>query len=156
MIDAILNLFQRGGSIMVVLAAVGLALGFLLIERLWAVETEIQALETKRAASSAPRHDGAALAGLRRLALIRACVIIAPLLGLLGTVNGMIATFQSILAGGYLVEMSNGISQALLSTQYGLVIAVPGLLAERWLMKRMDKLNCLIQSAPPTDQRTQS
>ena len=60
--------------------------------------------------------------------------MIAPLLGLLGTVMGMIETFDSLSdmalfssSGG----IAGGISQALITTQIGLVIAIPGLLFER-------------------------
>lgn len=71
--------------------------------------------------------------------LIRSLVAIAPLLGLLGTVNGMIETFSSLgtmsmhsQSGG----VAGGVSEALLSTQIGLVIAVPALLFGRVLDRR--------------------
>lgn len=71
--------------------------------------------------------------------LTRSCVIVAPLLGLLGTVTGMIETFVSLkdmslhaASGG----VSGGISQALLTTQMGLVVAIPGLIADRMLRAR--------------------
>lgn len=78
--------------------------------------------------------------GARRHAvLVRGLVSVAPLLGLLGTVSGMIETFQSLgsmtlfsQSGG----VAGGVSEALLSTQVGLVIAVPGLLLGRALDRR--------------------
>ena len=70
-------------------------------------------------------------------------VAIAPLLGLLGTVGGMIETFKGI-GGSELFSQSGGvaggIAQALLTTQMGLVVAVPGILLARILDKRADKL----------------
>ena len=81
------------------------------------------------------------------MGMIRACIIIAPLLGLLGTVTGMIDSFDSILHGGYVTAMSRGICKALLTTQYGLAIAAPGLLAEQVLLRRLDKLENLRQAA---------
>lgn len=62
----------------------------------------------------------------------------APLLGLLGTVTGMIHTFQliTIFGTGDARSLSSGISEALITTQVGLVIAVPALLAHAYLMRR--------------------
>lgn len=68
----------------------------------------------------------------------RACIVSAPLLGLLGTVDGMITTFNG-LQSMQLVSASGGIafgiSRALITTQLGLCIAAPGLLIDRYLHK---------------------
>lgn len=73
---------------------------------------------------------------------ISAVTTIAPLLGLLGTVMGMIETFE-VLAGQSNQTIhsgiSTGISKALLTTQFGLVISVPGLLISRLLNKLEEK-----------------
>ncbi len=70
-------------------------------------------------------------------------VMIAPLLGLLGTVSGMIETFDSLgdmslfsQSGG----IAGGISQALFSTQLGLAVAVPGMVVGRILDRRQRSL----------------
>ena len=76
----------------------------------------------------------------RGLLVIRTMVAAAPLLGLLGTVNGIITTFQGIELGAQSELMSAGIGQALKTTQYGLTIAAPGLLAERILTRRSEFL----------------
>ena len=62
----------------------------------------------------------------------------APLLGLLGTVSGMISTFGSIalFGAGDARALSSGISEALVTTQCGLVVAVPGLLAGHFFKSR--------------------
>lgn len=62
----------------------------------------------------------------------------APLLGLLGTVEGMIETFRVISASGTseAKSLSTGISQALITTQTGLVVAVPGLVLGNFLRRR--------------------
>lgn len=64
------------------------------------------------------------------LGLIKLISAVAPLLGLLGTVTGMIATFQSItlFGTGDPKLMAGGISQALVTTVLGLVVAIPTLL----------------------------
>lgn len=63
---------------------------------------------------------------------------IAPLLGLLGTVTGMIHTFQlvTIFGSGDAKLLSGGISEALITTKYGLIIAVPVLLVHAALARR--------------------
>jgi biopolymer transport protein ExbB len=68
------------------------------------------------------------LPGLERgIALIKVLAVIAPLLGLLGTVTGMIETFQSItlFGTGDPKLMAGGISQALVTTVLGLTAAIP-------------------------------
>ena len=63
---------------------------------------------------------------------------IAPLLGLLGTVGGMIKTFTVIaeFGTGNAKALAGGISEALLTTQTGLVVAVPGLFMAAFLTRR--------------------
>ena len=62
-----------------------------------------------------------------RVNSIKLIATIAPLLGLLGTVIGMIATFQSIqlFGTGDPKLMAGGISQALVTTMLGLIVAAP-------------------------------
>lgn len=66
----------------------------------------------------------------RFLVLIKIISAVAPLFGLLGTVTGMIVTFQAIVlfGTGDPTVMANGISQALVTTVLGLVVAIPTLL----------------------------
>jgi biopolymer transport protein ExbB len=67
---------------------------------------------------------------------------ISPLLGLLGTVTGMMRTFKAItLAGvGNPAAMAGGISEALITTAAGLLVAIPALVAYRYLRGRVDAL----------------
>ncbi|MCE7915482.1 MAG: MotA/TolQ/ExbB proton channel family protein [Nitrosomonas sp. PRO4] len=75
--------------------------------------------------------------------LVRVIVLIAPLLGLLGTVSGMIETFRSLSTmtlhsqtGG----IAGGIAEALFTTQMGLTVAVPGLLAHSMLNRKQHQI----------------
>ncbi|MBX3617818.1 MAG: MotA/TolQ/ExbB proton channel family protein [Nitrosomonas sp.] len=75
--------------------------------------------------------------------LVRAVILIAPLLGLLGTVIGMIETFDSLAtmtlhsqSGG----IAGGISQALFTTQMGLTVAIPGLLVHSILKRKQHQI----------------
>lgn len=77
--------------------------------------------------------------GLPALAIFAA---VSPLLGLLGTVTGMIETFQviTLFGAGDPRLMSGGISQALITTQLGLSVAIPLLLIHSFLQGRVDTL----------------
>lgn len=78
----------------------------------------------------------------RFLSFIAILAGVAPLLGLLGTVTGMIATFDAItvFGSGQPRLMAGGISEALITTVTGLVIAIPVLLLHNYLSSRSDKL----------------
>ena len=71
---------------------------------------------------------------------LEVAVICSPLLGLLGTVSGMMTTFDSLGDQSLLSQASlgvaAGISEALFSTQLGLMISIPGLLFGRLLQRR--------------------
>jgi len=140
--------FADGGYTMIALSVLAVVLLFLILERFLATGAGIRKLALRGPQPGLESADAVRLAGLRRVGLIRACIVIAPLLGLLGTVTGMIDTFESILRGGYIAEMSDGIRKALLTTQYGLTIAAPGLIAERILLNRIEKLSRLARMSP--------
>jgi biopolymer transport protein ExbB len=76
----------------------------------------------------------------RGLAMLAVFGAVAPLLGLLGTVTGMIETFRVITLHGTGDPklMSGGISEALVTTEIGLAIAIPVMLAHTWLKRRAD------------------
>ncbi|MBR9813472.1 MotA/TolQ/ExbB proton channel family protein [bacterium] len=78
----------------------------------------------------------------RMLGLLKLLAGVAPLLGLLGTVTGMIATFQSItlFGTGDPKLMAGGISQALVTTVLGLVVAIPLLFLHSLLSGRSRSL----------------
>jgi len=93
---------------------------------------------------------------------------ISPLLGLLGTVGGMILTFQVIEQQGAseVAALAGGISQALITTFAGLSVGIPALVANRYVLARVDSLlidleevalgvvNLLSQPAPPGGEAT--
>lgn len=75
--------------------------------------------------------------------LIKTIVTVAPILGLLGTVVGMIETFDSLgdmklfsQSGG----IAGGISQALFTTQLGLAVAIPGLIVKGFLDRKQRRI----------------
>lgn len=74
--------------------------------------------------------------------IISVFAAVAPLLGLLGTVTGMIATFDIItqFGTGDPKLLSGGISEALITTEFGLIVAIPLLLVGNLLASRGDRI----------------
>ena len=145
MVERTLEYLRQGGWVMVPLATVSVVMWTLIFDRARALRTlrsgdglrarllaEYEAQRTGR-----PLADRAVLracAGrLRRdldryLGVVLVLAAVAPLLGLLGTVLGMIQTFNVIAAfgTGNARAMAGGISVALVTTQTGLLVAIPG------------------------------
>lgn len=84
---------------------------------------------------------------LRSLEVIAA---LAPLLGLLGTVLGMIEAFQALQAAGAQVDpsiLSGGIWEALLTTAVGLAVAIPAIIALNWLERVIERFRHRLEDA---------
>ncbi|HET8698589.1 MAG TPA: MotA/TolQ/ExbB proton channel family protein [Gammaproteobacteria bacterium] len=99
----------------------------------------------KEAVEDAGRH---AVHGLERyLSPLGTIAAISPLLGLLGTVSGMIRAFTAITTQGVgnPTVLAGGISEALVTTAAGLAVAIPSLIAYRYLRNRVDGLVVLIE-----------
>ncbi len=144
-----------GGIMMPAMLAVSLVLYHLIGLRAWALygppaqrfsATRMPAADLPAGPAAAWAEHAAALAVeaelSRALGVIRALIAALPLLGLLGTVTGMIATFAALgtaqaATGGIGVRLaaSGGIGMALTATQYGMALAVPAMVCE-WLLRR--------------------
>lgn len=75
---------------------------------------------------------------------------LSPLLGLLGTVLGMITAFQQMEGAGNQVDpsvLSGGIWQALLTTAVGLAVAIPVVTMHSWLERKVERISNLINDA---------
>jgi len=88
----------------------------------------------------------------KRLNLLSLVGMISPLLGMTGTVTGMIRSFNEIAgaagAGGASTQAAaGGISEALITTATGLLIALPALVAHNLLVRRIDKFTLEIEAA---------
>jgi len=90
------------------------------------------------------------LSGLRRdLLLLGALTAAAPLVGLLGTVVGMMATFEGVSeqGSGAIDSVAGGISTALLTTQFGLVVAIPGVFGVARLQRLLVRCRVMVDQA---------
>jgi biopolymer transport protein ExbB len=81
---------------------------------------------------------------LKKFAIMVGTIIgVSPLLGLLGTVTGMIETFDSLTDNALFSQsggVAGGISQALLTTQVGLAVAIPGILVQGVLSRKQRQI----------------
>jgi biopolymer transport protein ExbB len=96
------------------------------------------------------RKTEALAADVRRgMSIIASVGSIAPFVGLLGTVFGIITAFQGIAkeGSGGLGAVSMGISEALYETALGLVVAIPAVLAFNWLSAQADALLLALEQA---------
>ena len=82
----------------------------------------------------------------RRIRFLAILVSISPLMGLLGTVMGMLTTFDglTLYAGRTLDLVAAGISEALITTQTGLMIAIPGMVLLYMVQRRRNHLQILL------------
>lgn len=78
----------------------------------------------------------------KNLPLLNTIGNISPLLGLLGTIMGMITAFEAIAVSGVGDPklVAGGISQALVTTATGLIVAIPTIVLYRYLARRADRL----------------
>ena len=83
----------------------------------------------------------------RRLSMLGTIATISPLLGLLGTVVGMITAFTGLTetSGANPDLLAAGISQALITTAFGLLIAVPGLVLHKYFEQKVNYLLITLQ-----------
>jgi biopolymer transport protein ExbB len=84
----------------------------------------------------------------RDLKVMKVCIAAAPLFGLLGTVTGMLGTFGALATGSggekTMAAVAKGISEALITTETGLVVALPGLFFQYQLRRQKDRFDAFL------------
>jgi biopolymer transport protein ExbB len=163
--DAVVVLWGQGGPLMgpiTLLAFViylgSLALWFRLLSHPMASRSGVESLAQSGKAlaktglwpeGSLPTAKGWALlredtdrSFQRRVRMLGQFTKAAPLLGLLGTVGGMLSTFEGMKGLGLSQseDMAAGISMALITTQYGLLVAIPGMVLLTMIRSRMARI----------------
>jgi len=143
-VDSLRSFMDAGGPVLWVVAGMATLIGFLVFERYWytylVYPAEIRQIvqDWQRLKPVSAWHAQRIRASLvseceiklrRNLPLIKGFVALCPLLGLLGTVTGMIDVFDvvAIMGTGNTRAMASGISRATIPTMAGLVVALPGL-----------------------------
>ncbi|QBG48315.1 MotA/TolQ/ExbB proton channel family protein [Verrucomicrobia bacterium S94] len=151
MMGTVLLWFKAGGPWLYIIGALGLLLFILLFERgcealspYWKPDRRKQAWKNLLDTEYCDWKRGDALEDLlarekKRLTagttLIAGLVQVLIMLGLLGTVSGLMSAYQAQTGG-----MEGGIDKALLTTQYALVLAIPGMFFHRIWKRRSDLL----------------
>ena len=160
-LNSVLNLIDSGGDVLWLILIVSVCLWTLICERLiffrfvfpelqkqWINEWLQNGSSNHRVAFYIKRYilSEAKISMEKSLSIIKMLIAICPMLGLLGTVIGMIQVFDvmAVTGNGNARSMAAGISQATISTMAGMVIAISGLYFYRLIEKYIhDKLHQL-------------
>ncbi len=144
-VAAVRAFVERGGDVLILIAVVTFLMWTLMLERFWYFKV-IQPREARRveeAWRARSDHDSWFANQVRRLMVsemridlhhsvdaIKTLVALCPLLGLLGTVTGMIEVFDvmAIAGSGNTRAMATGVSKATIPTMAGMVAALSGLI----------------------------
>jgi biopolymer transport protein ExbB len=120
---------EVGGGVLVVITVAIIAMWSLIFERFWYF-WRVRGQELPHSAHVQGTHRDRVLGEMsRRLPMIRALISVCPLLGLLGTVLGMIEVFEvtALTGAGNVRAIASGVSRATITTMAGLVASLSGL-----------------------------
>ncbi len=155
-IDAVSLFMQRGGPVLWFIAWLLLIKWSLIFERIWYLNTTHKANVKNTLAEWNARSDTKSWSAHQirtmmiskisldvrnTLPIIEVLVTICPLLGLIGTVTGMINVFfvMAVTGGGDAKSMAGGVSMATIPTMAGMVGAISGIFASNYLKAKVDR-----------------
>lgn len=144
-VKSLTDLFSQGGPVMLFIAAASVLAWYLALRTWWRVRCHLIAIERIESDPAPAGWPGRFVAETQAMRLehslwvLGALAVILPLLGLLGTVLGMLASFNVIQfhGTGHPRLLARGIGQALMTTQAGLWTAVPVLFFHHILRDRV-------------------
>jgi len=154
--EAIRDFLELGGDVLLLIGLLLIVMWVLIVERLFyfygghrrMVNAAIERWENRAERRSwyAHRVREALISEVklqinRSLPMIQALVALCPLLGLLGTVTGMVAVFEvmAVAGTGNPRSMAAGVSQATVPTMAGMVAALSGVFMSFWLQRKADR-----------------
>ena len=146
---ALLVLFERGGPVMIAIITLSVVLYsrcFLLLMTLRQSRRKLRQTSPRRLEEFAAlrrMQNGVHEAFRQQRVALSAMIAAAPLLGLLGTVSGLVRTFESLSsrAGQNSMEgLAGGISEALVNTAAGLAVAIPSLFAYNYFTGKKEAI----------------
>jgi len=146
---------ETGGPVLLVILAVVFVMWTLILERYWYLRTAHRAAVRALVGSWESRDDQTSwyaaqvrragisrvvMALRRNVPMIKTLVALCPLLGLLGTVTGMIEVFEvmAVSGSGNTRAMASGVSRATIPTMAGMVAAISGFIFGYRLERRAD------------------
>lgn len=153
MMNSIREFIDTGGQVLTVIAGVICLMWFLIFERLYfflgtykRMRDHIIQTWNLREDKSSWNAEQIRIANVSRIteqlsknvALIQSLVVLCPLLGLLGTVTGMIEVFDvmAISGSGNARSMASGVSKATIPTMAGMVGSLSGVFMVTWLQRK--------------------
>ena len=152
---AIITFLERGGPVLPLIATLTFVMWTMIFERFWFFRTEFKTIvnstiqewegrEERRSWSAHAIREAMISQASEKirgtLPLIQTCVALAPLLGLMGTVTGMVAVFDAMATqGGNARSMASGVSMATIPTMAGMVASLSGVLATTFLQGKVDR-----------------
>jgi biopolymer transport protein ExbB len=151
--EAIVAFMERGGDVLYLILIVTFLMWMLIIERLWyfravyrkEARTVLEAWEARRERKSWYAHKirNAMVSEVSEnlnqgVLLIKTLVAVCPLIGLLGTVTGMIEVFDvmAVLGSGNARAMASGVSKATIPTMAGMVAALSGVFMSTYIERK--------------------
>ena len=155
-VESIRDFMDLGGPVLYLIALLLLVMWTMILERIFyfrgahkhAVKSAIKEWESRSErrswAARQVREELVSSVAVRmreNLPMIQACVALAPLFGLLGTVTGMIEVFQVMAINGTsnARAMAGGVSRATVPTMAGMVAALSGLFLSFWLQRKYEQ-----------------
>ncbi len=158
---ALLELYTKGGSVMIAIVGLSVVLYascFHLLLSLYAERRRLARATRAQLPALRRRQQEMRDTFRQKRVVLGAMIAAAPLLGLLGTVSGMMKTFESLAdrVGEKSMEgLAHGISEVLVATESGLAVAIPALLlvylAHRAVhrnLQRLDRLAGTMEGSP--------
>ena len=155
-LETIRDFIELGGNVLFIIGLLTLFMWALIIERIVylrvghrkTVKAAVQIWEGRNDHSSWNAHQirsrlvsitGRAIE--KNIGLIQTCVALCPLLGLLGTVTGMVEVFEvmAISGSGNPRSMASGVSKATIPTMAGMVAALSGVAMSTYLQRRAER-----------------
>lgn len=151
---AITTFMEQGGNVLWLIAALTFLMWTMIFERIWYFRSDHKlvvrdATQTwegrveRRSWSAAQIRDSIISDASEKitgsLPLILTCVKLCPLLGLLGTVTGMISVFDAMATqGGNARSMAAGVSMATIPTMSGMIAAMSGIFGSTYVKRKVD------------------
>ena len=154
--DALFEFMQKGGDVLYLIGLLAFLMWFLIFERLWyfffnhqstidvVVQDWSKRSDKKSWNSKAIREMLISKTSSKinqNLTLIKLCVGVAPLLGLFGTITGMMEVFHllAITGGGDAKAMAGGVSRSTIPAMAGLSVAITGTFASTFLRNKSNR-----------------
>ncbi len=151
---AINRFFEQGGDVLYFIALTTFLMWTLILERFWyflrehrvVVKTTMDAWESRDERKSWSAHvirrELISIASARisgSMPIILTCIALCPLLGLLGTVTGMIQVFDAMATqGGNARSMAAGVSAATIPTMSGMIASLSGIMGSTFIRRKIN------------------